>query len=141
MIIKKLKNTKVKKVTIGGGNGSIMLLDLIDIKNNKFILYIYSTWRLHQKGKIVTSNDDFTLQDNEGVVQLKSLENKEITGVSCSQLGDVRLVFDSKIELDVFCDLTYSEEGLYENWSVCDLSNNLCENWTDSFDISKEAYE
>ena len=140
--IKTLQNKRVNKIIAGGSNGSIILIDLIE-NLDKHILYVYCTWRLSLNNKILTGSNDNSDSDNTVfVIELKKLENELIEKVSISSLGDFTLVFNSGKKLDVFCDITSNggNDEIRENWVICNVSKNICHNFTNRFDFYEESY-
>lgn len=140
--IKKLQNNKVDKIVAGGSNGSIILIDLIE-HLDKNILYIYCAWRLSLNNKILTgSNDNSNSNDTIFVAEIKKLENDIVKKVYTHSLGDFTLEFNSGKKLDVFSDITSNggTDEVRENWVICDVSNNICHNFTNRFNFYKETY-
>jgi len=146
IMIKKILNTiingRITNVIKGGSNGSIILLE---IKSNEkqYILYIYCSWRLSIMNKILTgSNEDATDINSRYHKEMKMLEDDVIENMVINNLGDFSVNFKSKKVLDVFCDLTYRDNdgNLIENWTLCNVSENKCYNFTNNFSISEEFY-
>tara|TARA_B110000093_G_scaffold153868_1_gene169840 strand:- start:76 stop:513 length:438 start_codon:yes stop_codon:yes gene_type:complete len=140
--IKKLENKRVDKIIAGGSNGSIILLDLVD-SLEKNVLYVYSAWRLSLNNKILTgSNDDSESNESVFVVELKKLENDIVKKTFTNVLGDFALEFSSGKKLDVFSDITSNggSDDVRENWVVCNISKNICYNFTNRFDFYEESY-
>ena len=138
-IINDLKEGKINKVIAGGGNGSIVLIDIIK-GDDKFVLYLYCTWRMSFYDNVLTGWND---SDTVIVTELKKLQNDIIEEVISNLLGDFTLIFKSGIKLDVFCDITSNIENtsIEENWSLCDVSKNKCYNFTNKFSFFSEHYE
>jgi hypothetical protein len=138
-IIEKLKDAKIEKIIAGGSNGSIVLIDLAK-GTDKYVLYIYCTWRLSFIDKVLTGWNDI---DTVFVTELNKLENDIITEVILNSLGDFTLLFQSGIKLDVFCDITsnINDTSMDENWSFCDISKNQCYNFTNQFSFLIEPYD
>ena len=139
---KDIKNSKIEKIIAGGSNGSILLIDIVS-NNNKYVLYIYCTWRLSFDNIVLTgSNDNSTSKRTTFVVELKKLEEDTIVKVLANPLGDFSLVFNSDKRLDVFCDITSNggDDDVRENWTVCNISENQCNSFTNHFQLLKEVY-
>lgn len=140
--IRKLQSKKVDKIIAGGSNGSIILIDFIE-NSDKNVLYVYSAWRLSHNNKILTgSNDNPESDDTVFVVELEKLENDIVKSVYTHPLGDFTLEFDSGKKLDVFCDITSNggNDEVRENWVLCEVSKNVCYNFTNRFSFYKESY-
>ncbi len=138
-IIKEIKAAKIDKIIAGGANGSIILFDLIK-GSDKYVLYIYCTWRLSLSDKILTGWND---SDTIFVKELHKLKGEIINVVTSSELGDFTLFFINGIKLEVFCDITSNIEdtSIEENWSLCNISKNQCYNFTNNFTFFTELFE
>ncbi|WP_430411720.1 hypothetical protein [Kordia sp.] len=146
-MIKKILNTikhgRITNIIKGGSNGSIVLLE---IKSNEkqYILYIYCSWRLSIINKVLTgSNEDSTDINSRYNKEMNNLNGDVINNLIINNFGDFSINFKSKKTLDVFCDLTYydNEGNSVENWTLCDVSENKCYNFTSNFNIENESYE
>lgn len=139
----KIIGSKVDKVIAGGGNGSIILFEFVANQNEILIFYIYCTWRLSKHGKILVGWNDNSENDNSNfVLNLKQIENTNVSFFEINELGDIEIEFDNGMKLSVFSDIT-SDNGLNEednNWSICDVNKNMCYNFTNFFEIKNENY-
>ncbi|HEX8575600.1 MAG TPA: hypothetical protein VF677_04830 [Flavobacterium sp.] len=138
-IINILNNAKVDKIIAGGSNGSIILIDLVK-ECNKYVIYIYCAWRVSFNNKVLTGWND---KESIFVNKLKELQEDIIIEVTSNVLGDFNLLFKSGKKLDVFCDITSNieESSMEENWSLCDILNNNCYNFTNHFILLQEPYD
>ncbi|MBA3986750.1 MAG: hypothetical protein H0X63_09315 [Flavobacteriales bacterium] len=93
--------------------------------------------------KVLTGcNDDSEERDSIFVVELMKLEKDIVENVIIKEMGDFTVYFSSGKRLDVFCDITSSRECSEEreNWTLCNVKDNNCYNFTDKFDFKKEPY-
>lgn len=137
-----IKNASITKVIAGGSNGSIVLIDF-KTKDANYVLYIYCAWRLSNKGKVLTgSNDNSETSDSVYVHELTNLDGDIINKISSNDLGDFSLFFKSGRELAVFCDITSNGfvDEKRDNWTLCNVSENMCFSLTNYFDFYKEPY-
>lgn len=139
-----LEGALVVKIIAGGGNGSILLME-IQKGHIEYIIYIYCVWRLFvfdSKRTIIGWNDDLTDLDSNSIKQLKSIENSFISNVKINEHGDFVLSFDNESKLSVFCDITSDGEKaeLEDNWTLCDTVQNVCYNFNNRFNIVTTKY-
>ncbi|MCR9262576.1 MAG: hypothetical protein NXH86_00375 [Flavobacteriaceae bacterium] len=137
-----IKNAEVTKVIAGGGNGSILLIDF-ETRIEKYVIYIYCTWRLTLKINALSSSvDNLENPSSLSVVELKKLVGDTIIEISANELGDFSIFLKSGKRLDVFCDITSTDdsEENRENWTLCNINKNECYSYTHRFDFYKESY-
>lgn len=124
-IVEQLIGRKITKVTAGGSNGSIIILEI----DSRFVLFVYCAWRLELGERILTGWNDCN-DPISGVLtqEIKKLNDNSIRDVSLSAFFDLKINFSDNKTLNVFVDITshMSQEASDENWSVCDTKNDRC---------------
>lgn len=142
-VIKEIKGLEIIKVIAGGGNGSIVVLD-IESDNNKYTLFIYCCWRMTLNDKVIIGwNDDIISEDSSSLKILRSIKNSTIIDIEENDYGDFNLHLSNDKKLQIFCDITSNgnKDDINENWSLCDIKNNKCYNFNNRYDIVLGSYE
>ncbi len=140
IIINAFIGKKISKVTVGGSNGSVVILRIGD---NLFSLFIYCIWRLEENDKIVTGwNESSDAESGNLTQQIKLLLNDEIKNIQLSNFMDIKIYFLSGKVLNIFCDITpkYEPEEYDENWVISDIVNNVSYRLKNNFEIEVSKY-
>lgn len=135
--LKILQGCIIERVIAGGSNGSIILFD---IKNNisKYVFFIYCSWQLTSEIDILNTSED----DPDFFDELKKIKDDVIININIDSLDRILIQFDSGKKLEVFCDITKNDDKgkEQENWSFCDITHNICYNYTNNFIFTTETY-
>lgn len=138
-----IKGANITKVIAGGSNGSIVLFDLKK-GEKEFVMYIYCTWRLSNNDKVLTSANAKNIDSKSNFVKvLKLLEGSDILEINNENNRDFSIITNSEYRLDAFSDIIMDLNGCEEreNWTLCNISDNICFNFTNNFEIKIEPYE
>ncbi|KAF2515834.1 hypothetical protein E0W68_12855 [Flavobacterium salilacus subsp. salilacus] len=140
-IRKILLGTEVTKVTAGGSNGSIILLDFKNDSNEEFVLFLYCTWRItHANNVIGTAASD--INDDTILSEIKNLKDKYVIDVTVNKFNDISLYLSDDYQLDVFCDNVSNPDMDYplDNWKMCDINENKSYVFNSEFKFTTNPY-
>lgn len=138
LILETLQGSKVSKVIAGGGNGSIIIIDI----DNKYSLYILCDWRLITNDDvIVTSYDDSDVKHGKIPIYLKKLHKEVVKKISIINRYDINIEFQNETILTIFSNNNKSSNTIDENWSFVDIENNISYNLTNEFVYSSTKYD
>jgi len=135
-IIKNNINNTLTEVIAGGGNGSIITLCI----NNSFRLFVSCAWKLTKNNEIITGCHEESSNDFSPMVKgIKRIEGLKLISYSYHSDFDFTIFFEENYQLSIFADNT-KRSDIDENWSICDIDNNLNFTLDNNFIISKETY-
>lgn len=97
-LVSNLSGQSVSKVISGGGNGSIIVLDIGNPV--KYCIYVHCTWRL-EKGQNILSGWNESADPDNGALTLntKALEGELIEKVILNSFYDLHIYFKSSKRL------------------------------------------
>jgi len=124
----------------GGGVGSVIMIELLDKNNIRYVLFLNCTWRIENNTKIIaTSADDITAEVGLIARSAKMIEGKKVLSFELSKFNDLFIEFSDNVYLRVFNIFSYSNIDDY-NWDFCIPSEDLSFEITNSFKVKKGRY-
>jgi hypothetical protein len=138
-ILKAFVGQRIREVIAGGSNGSTIILDT---GNEGFSIFIYCSWRLSQRNRIIATSNDDSSPSGHLTVGIMRLKENVIDSVKSNELYDINILFDHGFQLDVFANINAdsSVSGYDENWCIADKANNICYTLDQNLEIRTSPY-
>lgn len=149
-ILQALNGKEITRIVAGEENGGVMGIDLGD----NYTIFIHCAWRMSRYGKVLATWNDSVVEeqeeDDEDEAQapdfenlpIKKLEGCIIKNIEVGDFFDLKITLGKEFRLDVFADLHSKEtvSDFDENWSVCDINQNLCFVVTENYTLVETKY-
>lgn len=149
-LIAAVEGKTITRVVAAEENGGVVGIDLGD----SHTIFIHCAWRLSRYGKVLATWNDTVLEeqdeddeDETPALDMENLPIKKLQGclIKNMEVGDffdLKITLGKEFRLDVFADLHAKEtvSDYDENWSVCDIANNLCFVVTENYTLVETKY-
>lgn len=119
--LKLLKGQKITEVISGTPLGSIIIMDL----GVNYCLFVYSAWRLVNKGMIIATWRDDNEPSGNLVIRTKELTNLTILDVIMNEYLDLFITYSDGKILQIYCDILGDvADEFTENWCLANIGDN-----------------